>query len=84
LVKVGFAAETGRLVEEGTRKLREKGLDLLVANDVSEGRVFGADTNHVHILGRDGSAQEVGPATKREVAERILDALQPLQPQISG
>jgi phosphopantothenoylcysteine decarboxylase/phosphopantothenate--cysteine ligase len=78
LVKVGFAAETERVIEEGNRKLRDKGLDLLVANDVAQGRVFGSDTNHVYLIDRSGSHQEIGPAPKREVAERLLDALQPL------
>jgi phosphopantothenoylcysteine decarboxylase/phosphopantothenate--cysteine ligase len=78
LVKVGFAAETERLLEEGQRKLHEKELDLLVANDVSGGAVFGADTNHVYIIDRAGRAEEVGPAPKEHVAERILDVLAPL------
>ncbi|SRR5579883_355339 len=78
LVKVGFAAETGDPRAEGRRKMHEKGLDLLVANDVSAGAVFGSDTNHVFILDRDGGMREVGPAPKGEVAEYILDALAPL------
>jgi phosphopantothenoylcysteine decarboxylase/phosphopantothenate--cysteine ligase len=78
LVKVGFAAETGDPRAEGQRKLGEKGLDLLVANDVSAGAVFGANTNHVFILDRDGGMREVGPAPKEDVAEHILDALAPL------
>jgi phosphopantothenoylcysteine decarboxylase/phosphopantothenate--cysteine ligase len=81
LVKVGFAAETERLLEEGQRKLREKGLDLLVANDVSGGAVFGADTNHVYVIDRAGHSEEIGPAPKEHVAERILDAVLPLLPQ---
>ncbi len=78
LVKVGFAAETENLLREGRRKLDEKGLDLMVANDVAGGAVFGTDSNHVYVIGRDGSYQEIGPASKEEVAERILDALAPL------
>jgi phosphopantothenoylcysteine decarboxylase/phosphopantothenate--cysteine ligase len=78
LIKVGFAAETERLLEEGERKLREKDLDLLVANDVAGGAVFGADSNHVYIIDRAGRADEFGPAPKEHVAERILDALAPL------
>src|SRR5207237_2562998 len=78
LIKVGFAAETERLLEEGRRKLREKDLDLLVANDVSGGAVFGADSNHVYVIDRDGRAEEIGPAPKEHVADRILDALVPL------
>jgi phosphopantothenoylcysteine decarboxylase/phosphopantothenate--cysteine ligase len=78
LIKVGFAAETERLLEEGRRKLRQKDLDLLVANDVSGGAVFGADSNHVYVIDRDGRSVEIGPAPKEHVAERILDILAPL------
>jgi phosphopantothenoylcysteine decarboxylase/phosphopantothenate--cysteine ligase len=93
LIKVGFAAETEQLLEEGRRKLREKDLDLLVANDVSGGAVFGADSNHVYVIDRAGRAEEIGPAPKEHVAERILDVLAPLvrkpsaasaQPSASG
>ena len=58
-VIVGFAAETGSL-ERAPEKLRRKGADLLVANDVSEpGSGFGTDTNRVVILGADGSRDEL-------------------------
>ena len=67
LVKVGFAAETEKVIEEGNRKLRDKGLDLLVANDVAQGRVFGSDTNHVYLIDRSGSHQEIGPAPKERL-----------------
>jgi phosphopantothenoylcysteine decarboxylase/phosphopantothenate--cysteine ligase len=72
-VLVGFAAETGSL-DRATEKLRAKGVDLLVANDVSEpGSGFGTETNRVTILDRGGSADELPMLTKREVADRILD-----------
>ena len=74
-VKVGFAAETRGVVDEGTRKLKKKGLDLVVANDVAGGAVFGADTNHVHLIDRDGNTEELGPAPKERIAEGILDAV---------
>ena len=55
-------------------KLRRKGADLLVANDVAEaGSGFGSDTNRVVILGADGTRDELPLLTKREVAERLLD-----------
>jgi len=75
LVRVGFAAETREVVDEGTRKLRRKGLDLVVANDVGGGAVFGADSNHVHLIDRDGNTEELGPAPKEQIAEGILDAV---------
>jgi phosphopantothenoylcysteine decarboxylase/phosphopantothenate--cysteine ligase len=72
-VLVGFAAETGSL-ERAAEKLRRKGVDLLVANDVSEpGSGFGTETNRVVILGADGSQVDEPLLAKREVADRILD-----------
>jgi phosphopantothenoylcysteine decarboxylase/phosphopantothenate--cysteine ligase len=72
-VVVGFAAETENVVEEGRRKLREKGVDAMVANDVSEaGRGFDADVNGGVLL-MLGDEVELPLGSKREMAERILD-----------
>jgi phosphopantothenoylcysteine decarboxylase/phosphopantothenate--cysteine ligase len=72
-VLVGFAAETGSL-ERAEGKLRSKGVDLLVANDVTEpGSGFGTDTNKVTIYSSDGSPEELPLMSKREVAEFLLD-----------
>jgi len=72
-VLVGFAAETGSL-ERAPEKLRRKGVDLLVANDVSEpGSGFGTDTNRVTILSAGGEPEELPLLPKREVADRLLD-----------
>jgi phosphopantothenoylcysteine decarboxylase/phosphopantothenate--cysteine ligase len=71
---VGFAAETEDLVANARRKLETKNLDLIVANDVTApGAGFGGDTNAVVLLRRDGQRRDVPLASKREVAERILD-----------
>ncbi len=70
---VGFAAETGSL-DRAADKLRRKGVDLLVANDVAEpGSGFGTDTNRVSILAADGSREDLPLLSKREVADRLLD-----------
>jgi len=72
-VLVGFAAETGNL-DRAAEKLRTKGVDLMVANDVGEaGSGFGTDTNRVRILDRAGTVDELPLLSKREVADRILD-----------
>jgi phosphopantothenoylcysteine decarboxylase/phosphopantothenate--cysteine ligase len=72
-ILVGFAAETGSL-DRAADKLRRKGLDLLVANDVVEaGSGFGTDTNRVSILAADGSREDLPLQSKRDVAERLLD-----------
>jgi phosphopantothenoylcysteine decarboxylase / phosphopantothenate---cysteine ligase len=70
---VGFAAETGSL-DRAADKLRRKGVDLLIANDVAEpGSGFGTDTNRVSILDAAGDRDDLPLLTKREVADRLLD-----------
>jgi phosphopantothenoylcysteine decarboxylase / phosphopantothenate---cysteine ligase len=72
-VLVGFAAETGSLARAAD-KLRAKGVDLLVANDVAEpGSGFGTETNRVTIYSTDAPAEELPMLSKREVAARLLD-----------
>lgn len=73
---VGFAAETGDTLSHARQKLDAKNLDWIVANDVTqEGAGFDGDTNIVTLLGRGGVETALPLLTKREVAERLLDAL---------
>ncbi len=73
-VLVGFAAETERVSERARAKLADKGVDLMVANDVSAPGVgFDHDTNEVTILGADGSVTDVPLRSKDAVADAILD-----------
>lgn len=70
---VGFAAETGDPVPEARRKLADKALDLIVANDVSQPDAgFAVETNRVVLIPRSGTALALPLLTKREVAARIL------------
>lgn len=75
---VGFAAETCDNDEElrdlAQTKLMSKGCDIIVANDVSEGRVFGAETNRVIIRSKNGYEGEA-TGNKLSVANAILDIL---------
>lgn len=72
---VGFAAETERVLEHAREKLERKGLDAIVANDVTApGAGFGTDTNHVTLLTRAGVQQELR-GSKHEVARAILELL---------
>jgi phosphopantothenoylcysteine decarboxylase/phosphopantothenate--cysteine ligase len=73
---VGFAAETDDLVANARKKLQSKGLDLIVANDVSGGAIFGADESQVVIIDRAGGEEHFGPATKFEIADHLLDLIQ--------
>lgn len=70
---VGFAAETDNVVEYARGKLANKGLDLVVANNVGEpGSGFGTDTNRVTLVSAEGAA-ELPLAPKHEVATAIWD-----------
>jgi phosphopantothenoylcysteine decarboxylase/phosphopantothenate--cysteine ligase len=75
---VGFAAETGdessSVIEHGRAKLARKGCDLLVVNDVSAGKAFGADDNEIVILGQGGELA-VAKASKAAISDAIWDAI---------
>ena len=72
--KVGFAAETQDLIANAKKKLVNKSLDIIVANDVTvKDSGFGAETNKVTILKKDGKMEDLPLMSKREVAEKILD-----------
>ncbi len=71
---IGFAAETGDLEAGGRAKLRSKGLDLVVVNEVGRsGTGFGSDTNHAAILSALGDDEPFRDWTKQELAAAILD-----------
>lgn len=76
---VGFAAETDALSENAAKKLNEKNLDMIVANDVSQFDAgFNVDTNRALLLFRDGSSRECGLMSKDQLAVTILDHVQEL------
>jgi len=78
-VLVGFAAETDDVPDRARAKLVAKGVDLMVANDVSAPRVgFDHDTNAVTIFGADGTVTSVPLAAKGAVADAVLDRVVPL------
>ena len=73
-LKVGFAAESENLIENAAKKLKQKQLDLIVANDITDvSSGFGVDTNRVTIIDKDGETKRLPLLTKREVADKILD-----------
>jgi len=77
LVVVGFAAETGdeagTVMDHARAKLVRKGCDLLVVNDVTGGKVFGAEDNEAVVLGADGDATPVPRGSKSALAHVIWD-----------
>lgn len=73
---IGFAAETNDVVEYALSKMEKKGLDMVVANDITKsGAGFNSDTNAATIIARNGSPIELPLMPKREMADRILDEL---------
>ena len=73
-IKVGFAAESSNLVENAKDKLQQKGIDFIVANDITASDSgFNVDTNRVTIIDREGRVDSLPLLSKREVADKILD-----------
>lgn len=71
---VGFAAETHDLIAHAKEKLTAKGLDLIVANDVTvEGAGFGSDQNSATLIDRQGIVTELPLMPKRTLADAILN-----------
>lgn len=69
---VGFAAETDDVAANAARKLEAKGADMVVANDVSGGKAFGADDNEALLVTAAG-VEPLPPMAKRALADVILD-----------
>ena len=72
LLVVGFAAETGDVVEKAIAKRARKGCDWIVANDVSDGTgTFGGDENTVHLITDAAAREDWPPISKQAVADRL-------------
>ncbi|MFE2723999.1 bifunctional phosphopantothenoylcysteine decarboxylase/phosphopantothenate--cysteine ligase CoaBC [Kitasatospora sp. NPDC059327] len=70
---VGFAAETDDVLANGRAKLARKGCDLLVVNEVGNGKAFGTDVNEAVVLGSDGSETAVPVGPKEALADVVWD-----------
>ncbi|WP_031084758.1 bifunctional phosphopantothenoylcysteine decarboxylase/phosphopantothenate--cysteine ligase CoaBC [Streptomyces sp. NRRL WC-3549] len=70
---VGFAAETDDVLANGRAKLRRKGCDLLVVNEVGERKTFGSEENEAVVLGADGSETSVPYGPKEALADVVWD-----------
>jgi phosphopantothenoylcysteine decarboxylase/phosphopantothenate--cysteine ligase len=73
-ILIGFAAETEDLIANAKKKLKEKNLDFIVVNDVTQLEAgFGSDTNQVKIIYPSGQIKDLPLMTKEEVSQLILD-----------
>ncbi len=72
-ILVGFAAEEGaNLLQEGERKLKAKGLDLIYANDIADGEIFGSSLTSGYLIDASGN-EEIHQISKESLATRLLD-----------
>ena len=77
-VLVGFAAESHNVVESASKKLEQKKLDWIVANDISKKEIgFSSNQNEVYLIGAKGTYRQINLADKGIIAKEILDAIHP-------
>ncbi len=74
-IVIGFAAETSNFLEAGELKLRDKGLDVIYVNDVTDGAIFGEDDTEGTILTSQGEATQIPLVSKETLANILLDTL---------
>ena len=80
-ILVGFAMETRNLLDNATTKLREKNLDMIVANNLNEeGAGFQSETNIITLIDKSGNIITLPKMTKLEAADQILDHIQTFLP----
>ncbi|MEW1718778.1 bifunctional phosphopantothenoylcysteine decarboxylase/phosphopantothenate--cysteine ligase CoaBC [Streptomyces sp. NPDC093109] len=79
-VVVGFAAETDDVLANGRHKLRRKGCDLLVVNEVGERKTFGAEESEAVVLAADGGETPVPYGPKEALADTVWDLVVPRLP----
>lgn len=73
---IGFAAESENLKNNAKKKMTEKEMDMIVANDITDPRAgFSVDTNKVLLLFSDGSTEQLPLLQKSEVAEKVIQNL---------
>ena len=81
-IVVGFAAESHQLLENAERKLKEKNLDFIVANNIAgKDTAFRSDYNAATIIYKDGHQEVIPRQLKTELADKILDEIQHIRCQ---
>lgn len=75
-IVIGFCAESENLLENAKEKIKSKGCDFLIANDISRSDIgFSSDYNEVYILDKSGEIQKVEKSTKNQIAKKIIERI---------
>lgn len=74
-ILIGFAAESSDVEHYAKQKLEKKNLDFIAANDISDGKVFGKETNSITLYKRNGESISFGELSKKDTAHRLLDEI---------
>lgn len=74
-IVVGFAAESEDLIKNASKKLMEKNCDLIIANNINNGEVFGSDYNQISILAKNGAIENFDLKTKSQIGEILVDRI---------
>jgi phosphopantothenoylcysteine decarboxylase / phosphopantothenate---cysteine ligase len=73
---VGFCAESENLLENAKIKIKTKGCDFLVANDISRSDIgFSSDYNEVYILDKSGNIEKIEKTSKKQIAKKFFEAI---------
>ena len=76
-ILVGFSAETDNVVRNAKKKIKNKNLDFIVANDISKkGSGFGSKSNFTYFIDSHGSVEELGLKTKEKIAKYLADKIE--------
>lgn len=76
-ILVGFSAETDNVVRNAKKKIKNKNLDFIVANDISKkGSGFGRKSNFTYFIDSHGSVEELGLKTKEKIAKYLADKIE--------
>ncbi len=78
LFVVGFAAETENLIEYAKQKIKTKNLDLIIANEVRDNKVFNSDYNEVFIIDKNSSIKHLAKSLKTDIAKEIFSSIDSL------
>ena len=71
---IGFAAESENLLQNAQEKLQKKNCDLIIANDIENGAIFGAAASKAYLIEKN-STKDLGKITKHELAKKIADKI---------